>query len=230
MRLLRFWPLGLLLVAGATIWASGLASQISWANLARHQSSLASWIAEHPLTAPAAFTLCYAVAVAVSLPQASILTISAGLLFGSLRGGALTVAGASAGAIALFLIVRHGFADAVAARGGRLSERLRQALQRDGFSYLLAIRLVPLFPFWLVNLAAALSGMRLIPYAAATVIGIMPVTFIYASIGSGLGQVLAAGEQPDIATVFAPRFLLPLAGLAVLALLPVAWRRWRHDA
>ena len=87
---------------------------------------------------------------------------------------------------------------------------------------------MPAFPFWLVNLAAALSGMRLLPYAAATVLGIMPATFVYASIGAGLGDVLSTGGRPDLTVVFSPRVLGPLLGLAALSLLPVAWRRWKR--
>ena len=156
-------------------------------------------------------------------------TVAGGLLFGTLSGGVLAVLGSSVGAIALFLAVRYQLADAVAARRGKFLDAIRQSLRRDGFSYLLAIRLVPAFPFWLVNLAAALSGMRLLPYAAATVLGIMPATFIYASIGAGLGDVLSAGGRPDLAVIFSPRILAPLVGLAALSLLPVAWRRWKRS-
>jgi len=105
---------------------------------------------------------------------------------------------------------------------------VREELRRDGFSYLLAIRLVPAFPFWLVNLAAALSGMRLLPYAAATVIGVTPATFVFASIGAGIGEVLAMGGRPDLSAIFSARILGPLIALALLSLLPVAWRRWKR--
>jgi uncharacterized membrane protein YdjX (TVP38/TMEM64 family) len=141
----------------------------------------------------------------------------------------LAVVGSSAGAIALFLAVRYHLADAIAARGGRFLDAIRTGLHRDGFSYLLAIRLVPAFPFWLVNLGAALSGMRLLPYGAATVIGIIPATFVFASIGDGLGDALAAGHQPDLSIIFSLRILGPLMALAALSLLPVAWRRWKRS-
>ncbi len=131
--------------------------------------------------------------------------------------------------IALFLAVRYHLADAIAARGGRFLDRIRPRLEHNGFSYLLAIRLLPAFPFWLVNLAAGLSGMRLLPYAAATVIGIMPATFVYASIGSGIGEVLATGGTPNLAVIFAPHILGPLIALAALSLLPVAWRHWKRS-
>src|ERR1700749_4568025 len=108
----------------------------------------------------------YAISVAISLPESAVLTVAGGLLFGTLAGGLLAVIGSATGAIALFLGVRYHLADALAARGGRFLDRVRPGLERDGFTYLLAIRLVPAFPFWLINLAAGLSGMRLLPYAA----------------------------------------------------------------
>jgi len=225
----RFWPLGLLLAAIIAAWASGLAHQISWASLARNQVALSAWVATHPVVAPALYMIIYAITVALSLPESAVLTVAGGLLFGTLFGGALAVVGASIGAHALFLAVRYNLADAIAARSGRFLDRIRPRLEQNGFSYLLAIRLLPAFPFWLVNLAAGLSGMRLLPYAAATVIGIMPATFVYASIGSGIGEVLATGGTPDLAVIFAPHILGPLIALAVLSLLPVAWRHWKRS-
>jgi uncharacterized membrane protein YdjX (TVP38/TMEM64 family) len=216
--LLRFWPVALLLAAVAAAWASGATDEISWASLGRNQAALTAWVSSHPVAAPSLY-----------LPEAAVLTAAAGLLFGTLFGGILAVVGSSAGAIALFLAVRYHLADAIANRSGRFLNAVRLSLRRDGFSYLLAIRLVPAFPFWLVNLAAALSGMRLLPYASATVIGIMPATFVFASIGAGLGDVLARGDSPDLTLIFSPAILGPLIGLAALSLLPVLWRRWKRS-
>jgi uncharacterized membrane protein YdjX (TVP38/TMEM64 family) len=223
----RFWPLGLLIVAIVAAWASGLPQQITWASLARNEASLGAWVASHPVVAPAVYVAIYAVTVALSLPESAVLTVAGGLLFGTLPGGLLAVLGSTMGALALFIAVRYHLADAIAARGGRFLERLRAGLEHDGFSYLLAIRIIPAFPFWLVNLAAPLSGMRLVPYAAATLIGILPATFIYASIGRGIGAVLAMGGKPDLGVIFQPQILGPLIGLGVLSLLPVAWRHWK---
>jgi uncharacterized membrane protein YdjX (TVP38/TMEM64 family) len=229
MRLLRrFWPLALLLAAIAAAWAAGLPQQISWAALARHQAALSAWVASHPVTAPIVYMAIYAAAVAVSMPESAVLTVAGGLLFGTLFGGLLAIIGSTAGAIALFLAVRYHLADAIAARGGRFLDGIRARLERDGFSYLLAIRLLPAFPFWLINLAAGMSGMRLLPYAAATLIGIMPATFIYASIGTGVGNVLAMGGRPNLTAIFTPGILGPLIGLAALALLPIVWRHWKR--
>jgi uncharacterized membrane protein YdjX (TVP38/TMEM64 family) len=225
----RVVPLLLLLAAIAAAWAAGLPQQVSWAALSRNQAALAAWVASHPDAAPALYIVIYAVAAALSFPEAAVLTVAGGLLFGTVIGGTLAVLGSTLGAVVLFLAVRYHLADALAARAGGFLGRVRPQLNRDGFSYLLAIRLVPAFPFWLVNIAAGLSGMRLLPYVTATLIGILPATFVYASIGAGIGAVLAAGGRPDLGIVFSPRILGPLVALAVLSLLPVAWRRRKRS-
>ncbi|HTI79011.1 MAG TPA: VTT domain-containing protein [Acetobacteraceae bacterium] len=227
----RFWPPLLLLTALIAAWLGGVGQWLGWGTLARHQMALEAWVQAHPLLGPSLYALIYIGVVALSLPEAAVVTVAGGLLFGTLLGGTLAIIGSSIGAVVLFLAIRHHLARAVAAHGGRLVERLRAELEHNGFSYLLAVRLVPVFPFWLVNIAAALSGMRLLPFAAATVLGIIPATFVYASIGAGVGRVLATGGVPDLSLLFTPGILGPLIGAAALALLPVAWRRWkRRDA
>jgi uncharacterized membrane protein YdjX (TVP38/TMEM64 family) len=215
----------------AAIWASGLTDYLTWAGLAREQAVLNAWVAAHKVFAPILFVLIYVTSVALSLPQAGLLTLIGGLLFGTVLGGSLAVTGATVGAVLLFLIARSAFGEPMARRGGSAGGstlgKLRDGLRRDGFSYLLAIRLVPLFPFWLVNLAAALCGMRMRPFVFATLLGILPTTFITASIGAGIGGVLIQGEKPDLSILYSWPILGPLLALAVLSLMPIAWRRWR---
>lgn len=229
MRALRhLLPLLTLLAVLLAIWLSGVADQFSWEGLARHQADLAAWVAAHPLLAPLAYMAFYVVVAALSLPEAALVTVAGGLLFGTVLGGILAVIGATLGSIVLFLAARNALADRFVRRGGKVLARARDALQREGFSYLLAIRLIPAFPFWLVNLAAAIGGMRLLPFATATFIGIIPGTLVFASLGDGLGAVLARGQRPDLTIVFSPRVLGPLLALAALSLLPVIWRHWRR--
>ena len=224
----QFLPLVVLVAAVAAVWASGLAGQLNWAGLARNKAWLDAWVAQHPVASPLLYAGLYATATAVSLPEAAVLTVAGGLLFGTWLGGTMAALGSTAGAVALFAAARSAFAGSLEKRAGPRISRMRAELHRSGFLYLLAIRLVPLFPFWLVNLAAALAGMRLAPYVAATFIGIIPATFIYAAIGSGIGDVLASGRQPDLTVVFSPAILGPLLGLAALALVPIAWRHWKR--
>ncbi len=221
----RVLPLAILLAALVALWASGVAGQINWATLSRYQATLDTWIARHPISAPALYAALYAATTALSVPEGAVLTVAGGLLFGTLLGGTMAVIGATAGALVLFLAARSAFGAAMAARGGGRLARILAELQRNGFSYMLAIRLIPALPFWLVNLAGALGNMRLLPFAAATLIGIIPATFVYASIGAGVGKVLAAGSRPDLGLIFSPQILGPLVALGLLALLPVVWRR-----
>ncbi|MFN6998421.1 TVP38/TMEM64 family protein [Elioraea tepidiphila] len=221
----RLWPLALLGGAIAVAFALGLDRHLSAEALAANHAALAALVRANPAVAAGGFVLVYAAAVAVSLPGAVFLTLSGGLLFGHLWGTVLSVIGATIGAVLLFLAARHALADLLASKAGPLLDKVRPGLERDGLSYLLVLRIVPLVPFWLVNLAPALVGMRLGPYALGTFLGIIPATTVFAGIGAGLGEILAAGGRPDLGVILSPGVLLPLLGLALLALVPVVRRR-----
>jgi len=164
-----------------------------------------------------AFIVTYAGLVALSVPGGALLTITGGFLFGPWLGGAYAVVGATIGATVVFL----------AARAGPWVRRFESGFRRNGLNYLLVLRLIPIFPFWLVNLVAGAVGLRLWVYVLGTFIGIIPVTFIFASLGNGLGTLVEEGRPPDLAILCRPSVLFPILGLAALALLPVAYRRWR---
>ena len=219
----RYAPL--LVLAAIFVAAFVFLPGIGWNSLARHQQELLAWVVAHPLLAAAAYVLVYTLTAALSLPHGALLTVAGGLLFGAVEGCALTIVGATAGASILMMIVRNAFAGTAARHRDRIPEAMRQRLTRDGFSYLLALRLAPIFPFWLVNLAAAMAGLRLRVFIPATLLGILPVSFILSSIGAGVSSVLARGGTPDLSVLFAPRMLLPLLGLSVLSLLPTLLRR-----
>lgn len=221
----RLWPLALIGAGIAIAFALGLDRHLSAEALAANHAALAGLVRANPLATGAGFVAVYAGAVAVSLPGGVFLTLAGGLLFGHLWGTVLSVLGATIGAVLLFLAARHALGPLLARRAGPLLARVRPGLERDGFSYLLALRLVPIFPFWLVNLAPALVGMRLGPYALATFLGVIPATAVFAGIGAGLGEILAAGGRPELGVILSPGVLLPLLGLALLALVPVLWRR-----
>jgi uncharacterized membrane protein YdjX (TVP38/TMEM64 family) len=198
---------------------------VGWSSLARHQGLLTDWVSAHPIVSATVFVAAYITTAALSLPQGALLTVAGGLLFGASLGCALTVTGATIGASILLVIVRSAFAQTLDRHRGRIPQQLQARLQRDGFSYLLALRLVPLFPFWVVNLAAAIAGIRLAVFVPATLLGIAPASFVFSSIGAGVGSVLAEGRTPDLSLLFSAKILLPLLGLAALSLLPALVRR-----
>jgi uncharacterized membrane protein YdjX (TVP38/TMEM64 family) len=219
----RLIPLLLLAVLAAAGFF--LAREVGWDGLARHQAVLQDWVRTYPVASAALYLVAYTATAALSLPNAAILTVAGGLLYGPVLGCILTVVGATLGASLLLVIVRSAFAETLSRHSHRIPATVRTRLSSDGFSYLLALRFVPLFPFWVVNLAAAVAGIRLRVFVPATLLGVAPASFVLSSIGAGVSALLADGKTPDLSVLFAPRLLLPLAGLAVLSLLPALFRR-----
>lgn len=220
---------GLVVIFGlcAVAWKTGAVQELYWPSLVAHRAVWAADVAAHPIGAPFAFLGIYTIAVALSLPVGLWLSLLGGLLFGTLLGSALTVLAASTGAVILFLLTRGLLAPFFENKFSGPIAKMRPGLERDGFSYLLALRLMPVFPFWLVNLAPALIGMRLVPYAAATFIGMTPTSFVFNAVGAGLGDTLSSGDRPSAMILLQPDILLPLLGLAMVAMIPAFWRQWQ---
>lgn len=223
----RLLPVAILLLGLALFLLFGLERYFSFEMLSRHHAELASWVAGNIVAAALIFVLFYGLAVAFSLPIAVVVTPVGGFLFGIWLGALLSVIGATLGSVALFLAARTAFYDLFRARAGATLARLEDGFRRDSFNYLLFLRLVPVFPFWLVNIVPALLGMPLGPYALATVIGIVPGAVVYASVGASFGMLIERGERPDFGVIFEWHILLPLLGLAALSLLPVIYNRLR---
>lgn len=214
------------LIAGVGLLAFG--HGLSWATVGREVDGWRTFARAEPALAALIYVGVYASLVALSLPVAGlILTVVGGALFGALVGGALAVTAASSGALVLFLLARGVLRTLIGQRLEPVIGRFHPALSRDGFSALLALRLFPLVPFWVMNLVPALVGMRAGPFMAATVLGIAPAGFVLASVGAGAGDLLARGQKPDVTILLSPPVLLPLSGLAALSLAPAVWRRVR---
>jgi uncharacterized membrane protein YdjX (TVP38/TMEM64 family) len=224
-RLLPLLALAALIVA---VFASGLDRYLSFDALSSHYEALQAWAEARPIAAPVVFGIVYAAAVAASVPGATILTLAGGLLFGLWLGVVVVATAATLGASIVFLVAKTALGEPLRRRiDGRMA-RMEQGFRDDALSYLLVLRLIPLFPFWLVNLVPAFLGVPLRTYALATLLGILPGTAVYVSVGNGIGTVLEQGGRPDLGVIFRPEILGPLIGLALLALLPVAYKRWRR--
>ena len=221
----RLIPAAILVLGLVLFFVFRLDRYFSFEALSRHHKELAAWVAAHGLLAAAAFVMGYALVVAFSLPVAIIVTPLGGFLFGTWIGAALSVLGATTGAVAVFLAARTAFRDVFRARAGKTLASLEAGFARDDFSYLLFLRLVPVFPFWLVNVVPALLGMKLGRYALATLIGIVPGALVYAGLGAGFGVLFESGQMPNFGIVFEARILLPLLGLAALSLVPIVYGR-----
>jgi uncharacterized membrane protein YdjX (TVP38/TMEM64 family) len=223
----RLLPLLVLLVGLGLFFVFDLGHYLSWDALAEYQDWLQGRIAQYGLLANLIFIAIYAVSTAFSVPGGSFLTIVGGFLFGTVAAAVSVVFGATIGAVCLFLAARYAFYDVLHAKAGPALLKMEQGFKKNALSYLLFLRLVPLFPFWLVNLVPALLDVPLKIYVIATFIGIIPGTYIYAGLGNGVGEIIAAGETPDLSIIYNPEVLLPLLGLAVLALVPVFYKAWK---
>jgi uncharacterized membrane protein YdjX (TVP38/TMEM64 family) len=206
-----------------------LTKYISFETLREHESSLRATAESYPLATALIYIGCYAIVVALSLPGAIWMTLTGGFLFGTLIGGFLAVVGATSGAVILFLLARYVIGDIFRARYGPRLAAFEAGFNRNAFSYLLSMRLVPLFPFFLVNLAAALLQVSLRVFFITTFLGIMPGAFVFASIGNGVSFVIQSGSEPDLSLATQPVVIFPLIGLAVLTLVPVVLRRWQRE-
>ncbi len=227
-RLYRFLPLLVLAAAIAGFFALGLGRYLSFAALAEHRGWLLDWVARAGLLAPLAFIGLYIAVAALSVPGGLFLTVASGFLFGTWRGGACALLGATIGASIIFLIARSSLGEVLRRRAGPILRRVEAGFQENGASYLLVLRLVPLFPFWLVNLVPAFFGVSLRTFLICSFLGMAPGCFVYASVGAGAGALIGQGQTPDLHVIFTPRVLLPLIALAALSLLPVLYKR--HQA
>lgn len=242
-RLRRFAPVAVVVVAMAAVFASGAHRHLSLETLVGHRMAIDAFMDRHMVMALGVFVAIYIVAVALSIPGALFLTITSGILFGTLMGGAASIVGATTGATVIFLVARSACGESLIRRAGPLACKLAAGFRADAFNYLLFLRLVPAFPFFLVNLVPAVAGVKLRTFVAATAIGIVPATFTFAFLGSGLDSVLAAKEGPyraclasgrtecpihfDIGTIVTPQLLAALAALGALALIPILVKRLR---
>lgn len=220
----RLLPIAILILGLALFFVFDLGRFLSFAAVAEHYTAITAWVHDQFTIAILAFFLLYVFATAFSLPIASPLTLVGGAVFGLITAPIIILA-ASLGALILFLAARGAFADILSAKAGPFMGKIKNGFDDQPFFWLLALRLIPLAPFWAVNIAPALLGMKTAPYFIATIIGIAPGTTVYVLVGGGFDAILAAGKVPDLSTLGDPRILLPLAGLGLLALIPIVMKK-----
>src|ERR1700719_5006595 len=183
----RLLPLGVLVAAWIVFMLAGGYRYLTFSALAENRDWLCGLVRQWGVLAAFVYIMVYATLVALSVPGAAILTIAGGFLFGTWVGGLCAVIGATLGATAIFLAARAGLGG-LTQRAGRFVGKLEAGFRADAFSYLLVLRLVPIFPFWLVNLVAALARVRLRTYVVGTLLGIIPGSFVFVSLGQGFGD------------------------------------------
>ena len=227
--LMRFLPLVLLAAAAAAFFALGLDQYLTFEVLRENRALLADFVAVQGAYAVLLYIVIYVISVALSVPGAAILTVTGGLLFGQWFGSLYVLVGATIGAMGIFLIARTVLGDALRKRAGPAMQKMEVGFQENALSYLLVLRLIPLFPFFLVNIVPAFLGVNLRTFVIGTFVGIAPGSFVFATVGAGLGSIFERNDNFSLQGVLTPEIIAALVGLAVLALMPVAYKKFRKS-
>ncbi len=239
----RFVIVAVIVVAAVAAYLAFGRGALSLEALVRHREAIGVFVTQHRVLAVLAYIGLYAIAVSLSVPSAAFLSAIGGFLFGVIIGAAAAVAGATTGATVLFLVARTALGEPLLKRAGPRVCQIAQGFRDDAFSYLLFLRLVPVFPFFLVNLVPAFAGVPLPTFVAATALGIIPGSLVYAFTGMGLDSVIAAQKSAydacvaagqagcrltfDARDVLTPQLIGALIALGLLALVPALVKRWR---
>lgn len=240
-KIKRWGPLAILVTAMLYAFANGWHEQLSLSNLIMNRATLQSFVADNFVMAVLAYMAFYVLAVALSFPGASLITIAGGLVFGWFWGGTITAFAATVGATIIYLIARSSLGETLNKRAGPFLKKLTDGFKENAFSYLLFLRLVPVFPFWLINLAPAFLNVPLPTYIAATFLGILPGTYAYSLLGEGLDSLVAAQEtanpgcaelgtcEIDLAAAITPQIIAAIVMMAVISILPIVIKKWREN-
>ena len=220
----RFVPLGVIAIALVLFFSFGLQRNFTLESLASNQTAIKSFAEANNGLAMLTIIFVYTAVTAISFPGAAVMTLLAGFILGTLYGGISVVIGATLGSTIIFLVGRTAAGDVLARRGGETVAKLEAGFAENALSYLFILRLVPLFPFWLVNLAAAAFRVPIRHYMLATFFGIMPGTFVYASVGAGFSSITESSDV-GLDVLVRASVILPIVGLIVLSLLPIAYKK-----
>lgn len=225
-RVLRYLPLLVIVVVfGLFVWLEGY--KLFDLELIQHYHlRIKEKLNEHFFLYVLGFSGLYAFSTAISFPGATLLSLLGGYFFGTFYGGLAILCGATTGACLLFLAAKLAFSDFLRAKVAPYIKRFQEGFHENEVSYLLILRLAPLFPFFVVNLVPAFLNVRFKVYALTTFFGIMPACFIYAGLGAAVENLFEL-ERLDLSFFSRPGIWMPLAGLILLAFLPVVYRQWK---
>ncbi len=223
----RFLPIGFILAGLVVFMSMGGHQYLTYEQISAHREEIITWYEMNMVLAVFSYIAIYILITAFSIPGAVWVTLAGGLVFGFLQGVIYVVIAATIGAVLIFLAARYACFDYFHAKAGPMMHRMEDGFKKNALSYLLFLRLVPVFPFWLVNLVPALLGVPLKTFAMATFFGIIPGTAVFTWIGSGLGEVLDRGEMPDLQIIFEPVILFPMLGLGFLSITPIIYKRFK---
>ena len=218
----KLWILAVVAALAGLFIYFDLGKYLTLASLKNNRDALVGFRENHQISMVAIFIVAYIAQTALSLPGAAVLSLAAGAIFGAVMGTLYVNIGATIGATLAFLVARYLFHDMIQNKFGPRLEKINRELETRGFNYLLFLRLVPLFPFFLINLGAGLTRIPLRTFFFGTMIGIIPGSFVFCNAGASLATITSLNE------VATPRVLGSFALLGLFSLVPVLYQKFKR--
>ena len=224
-KLYKFFPVAILIMGVVVFFALGGQKYLSLDVLKNNYQDLISFTDQYFLVALILFAVAYIAVVAFSIPGATIMTLLGGLLFGVFLGSVIVVIAATLGASLVFFAVKTALGNAIKSKAKGSIEKMRLGFEKGAFNYLMVLRLVPIFPFFVINIAAGVLGVRFRDFFWATLFGIIPGSAVYVWVGTSLGYAIQQGGDINLKIIFEPQFILPILALAALSLIPIILKK-----
>ncbi len=225
----KYLPVFIIFLGMAAIYFSGVYHYLSLDYLRMYHKSLKTFVEMHPIAIPIAFCLVYIISTALSVPGAVFLTLLSGYLFPQPFSTIYVVFSATCGATLIFLAARTALKEILKKKAGPFLQKMEKGFQENAVSYLLFLRFVPLFPFWLVNIAPAFFEVSLITFVWTTLVGIFPGSLVFTLAGEGLEKILENNETFSISTIFNTQIKIALVLLGITALVPIILKKFKKN-
>lgn len=221
-------PFLILLLGLGVFFHFHLYQYINFQSIKTNREFLLTLVRNHPIYMSLIFIFTYALLTAISAPGAVFITLAGGFLFGVFWGTLYVVIGATIGATIIFWAAKTALHAFLYKKVANRLQKFIVGFQKNAVNYLLFLRLVPLFPFWLVNIVPAFFNIKISTFFLTTLVGILPATIAYTWLGSGLNSIFDTNQTPDLSIIFKPNILLPILALALLSLIPVIYKTFKH--
>jgi len=216
--------LAIVIAAIIAIRLSGVGDVLTLENLQAQGAGLQKAVSSNYVFAAALYVVLYIAVVALSVPGATIMTLAGGFLFGTILGALYVNFAATLGAILVFLFARYLFGKSLQKKYAKRLAKFNREFKENGVSYLLMLRFIPIFPFFLINIFAGLTNISLFTFAWTTMLGIIPGSLVYTFAGAQLSTISSVGD------IFSPNMLFSFVLLGLFALVPVVHKRWKRRA
>lgn len=221
----RFLPIAIILLLMGIVYMSGVHKYLTFSNLKAHHSQLKFFVEARPMMSATLFILTYIITSALCLPVGIFLSLFGGFLFPVPWSTLYVVVGATLGSTIIFLAARTAIGDFLKKRAGPFLQKMEKGFQKNAWSYLLLLRFVPIFPFWLINIAPAFFGVRFITFFWTTLIGIIPGAYVFTQAGAGLSAIFASGQAFSFENILNTQVKIALVALGIFALIPIVIKK-----